>query len=133
MSILVNGKKVAGTGPAGLSPYQVAKAGGYAGTEQAFNAQLAGLDTIKPKAVAVTLPAASWDTAAKTQTVSVAGVLADETKQAITPTPTPASWEAAGLAGVRCSAQAVGKLTFVCSTVPTVDLTYHVLIQEVQG
>ena len=85
---------------------------------------------ILPKIRIVTLPAASWDATAKTQTVSVAGVLADETKQAITPTPAPASWEAAGLAGVRCSAQAAGKLTFACSTVPTVDLTYNVLIQE---
>ena len=31
MAITVNGKKVAGTGPAGLSPYQVAVAGGYTG------------------------------------------------------------------------------------------------------
>lgn len=37
MAITVNGKKVAGVGPAGLSPYQVAQAGGYTGTEQEFN------------------------------------------------------------------------------------------------
>ena len=43
MAITVNGKKVAGVGPAGLSPYQVAKAGGYAGTEQEFNAALANV------------------------------------------------------------------------------------------
>lgn len=41
MAITVNGKKVAGVGPAGLSPYQVAKAGGYTGTEQEFNEALA--------------------------------------------------------------------------------------------
>lgn len=29
MAITVNGKKVAGTGPAELSPYQIAVAGGY--------------------------------------------------------------------------------------------------------
>lgn len=46
MSVLVNGKKVAGTGPAGLSPYQVAVAGGYTGTEQEFNQQLAQLDQL---------------------------------------------------------------------------------------
>lgn len=46
MAITVNGKKVAGTGPAGLSPYQVAVAGGYTGTEQEFNQQLAQLDQL---------------------------------------------------------------------------------------
>lgn len=46
LSVLVNGKKVAGTGPAGLSPYQVAVAGGYTGTEQEFNQQLAQLDQL---------------------------------------------------------------------------------------
>lgn len=46
MSIIVNGKKVAGVGTAGLSPYQVAKAGGYTGTEQEFNQQLAAVGTI---------------------------------------------------------------------------------------
>lgn len=43
MAITVNGKKVAGVGPAGLSPYQVAKAGGYTGTEQEFNQALANM------------------------------------------------------------------------------------------
>ena len=46
MAITVNGKKVAGVGPAGLSPYQVAKAGGYAGTEADYNQQLVGLGDI---------------------------------------------------------------------------------------
>lgn len=32
--ITVNGKKVAGVGPAGLSPYQVAVAGGYKGVHE---------------------------------------------------------------------------------------------------
>ena len=41
--IKVNGKKVAGVGPPGLSPYQVAKAGGYTGTEAEFNATLANI------------------------------------------------------------------------------------------
>lgn len=31
MAIMVNGKKVAGVGPSGLSPYQVAVDGGYIG------------------------------------------------------------------------------------------------------
>lgn len=44
--IKVNGKKVAGVGPPGLSPYQVAKAGGYTGTEAEFNAALVNLGNI---------------------------------------------------------------------------------------
>ena len=101
-------------------------------TQQMQAANKGYVDGMRAKAITVTLPAASWDATAKTQTVSVAGVLANETKQAITPAPESVSWEAAGQAGVRCTAQAAGKLTFTCSTVPTVDLTYNVLIQEVQ-
>lgn len=51
MSIKINGKKVAGTGPAGLSPYQVAVAGGYSGTEAEFNAALAGIGNKVDKVV----------------------------------------------------------------------------------
>ena len=43
MSIKINGKTVAGMGIPGLSPYQVAKAGGYTGTEDDFNRALADL------------------------------------------------------------------------------------------
>lgn len=46
MAITVNGVKVAGAGPAGLSPYQVAVAGGYTGTEQEFNQSLAQLNQL---------------------------------------------------------------------------------------
>lgn len=91
------------------------------------------LSVILPKTLTITLPAASWDATAKTQTVTVTGVLAEETKQAITPAPAPASMAAAGEAGVYCSGQGADSLTFTCKTVPTADLTYHVLMQEVQG
>lgn len=47
MSVNVNGKKVAGVGIPGLSPYQVAKAGGYTGTEQEFNEALANVGNIR--------------------------------------------------------------------------------------
>lgn len=80
------------------------------------------------KTRSVTLPAAGWDAAAKTQTVTVSGV---SVGSAVTPSPAPESWEAAGAAGVRCTAQAANSLTFACTTVPTVDLSYNVLIQEV--
>ena len=50
MSIKVNGKIVAGRGPAGkdgMSPYQAAVSAGYTGTEAELNEALAGLpDTV---------------------------------------------------------------------------------------
>lgn len=83
----------------------------------------------KPKTLQISIPASGWDASAKTQTVTATGVTATN---AVTPSPAPASWEAAGTAGVRCTAQAADSLTFTCSEVPTADLTYNVLIQEVQ-
>ena len=83
----------------------------------------------KPKTLQISIPASGWDASAKTQTVTATGVTATN---AVTPSPAPASWEAAGTAGVRCTAQAADSLTFTCSEVPTADLTYNVLVQEVQ-
>ena len=49
------------------------------------------IDGATPKSVTVTLAAASWNSAAKTQTVTVTGVSATETDQIITPIPAMAS------------------------------------------
>lgn len=43
MAIYLNGIKVAGRGISGKSPYEIAKEGGYTGTESAFNAQLVAI------------------------------------------------------------------------------------------
>lgn len=43
MSIIVNGKRVAGLGIPGKSAYQAAVEGGYTGTESEFNQHLAGI------------------------------------------------------------------------------------------
>lgn len=43
MAIYVNGIKVAGRGISGKSPYQIAKDGGYTGTEAEFNDQLVAI------------------------------------------------------------------------------------------
>lgn len=83
----------------------------------------------KPKSVSVTLSASGWASNAKTVTVS--GVLADETKQLIQPMPAVASQSAYIEAGIICTAQAADQLTFTCSTVPTADLQVYVVIQEV--
>ena len=84
-----------------------------------------------PKSVSVTLAAASWDSTAKTQTVTVTGVSATETDQMITPVPAMASQSAYYDAGILCTGQAADSLTFTCKTVPTADLAVYVVIQEV--
>ena len=85
------------------------------------------VDALKPKPITITLPASGWSN--KQQTVTATGVTANN---AVTPSPAPESWEAAGAAGVRCTAQGADSLTFACSETPTKDLAYNVLIQEVQ-
>lgn len=87
----------------------------------------------KATSVAVTLTASGWDSSAKTQTVTVSGVLADETKQLITPSPALASQDAYYNAGIRCTNQAADSLTFTAKTIPTADLTVYVTIQEVKA
>lgn len=103
-------------------PYPVASVNGMTGNV-----------TIKPKCVTVTLSSSGWDSTAKTQTAAVSGVLADETKQLITPTPALASQTAYYDAGILCTGQAANSLTFTADTVPTADLTVYVTIQEVSA
>ena len=83
------------------------------------------IDGLKPKPVSVTLPASDWNANAKTQTVSVAGVTA--TANCII-TAAPDSYMAYAKAGVRCTAQGAGTLTFACETVPTENVAANVLI-----
>lgn len=84
-----------------------------------------------PVSTAVTLSASGWNSSAKTQTVTVSGVLADETKQLITPTPAASAQAAYYNAGIRCTNQAANSLTFTAKTIPAADLTVYVTIQEV--
>ena len=141
-------------GAAGKSAYASAKDGGYTGTEAQFNTDLAavggkqakitasgllkgdgaggvsaavkGTDYAGPSVgVTATLTAAGWDADAKTQTVSVSGVTA--TANCII-TAAPDSYMAYAEAGVRCTAQGAGTLTFACETVPTADVSANVLI-----
>lgn len=71
-----------------------------------------------PNMTVVTLSAAGWDASNKTQSATVNGILADETKQLIQCTPAGASMAAAAEAGVYCSAQRTNSLTFTCAEVP---------------
>ena len=141
-------------GADGKSAYASAQDGGYTETEAQFNTDLAavggkqakittsgilkgdgtggvsaavkGTDYAGPSVgVSVTLRASGWDADAKTQTVSIAGVTA--TANCII-TAAPDSYMAYAEAGVRCTAQGNGTLTFACETVPTADVAANVLI-----
>ena len=105
MALYINGIKVAGRGAPGQ------------------NVPL-------PKSIPISIPASGWSS--NTQTVTVSGVLSDETKQLIQPVPAIASQSAYYAAGILCTGQAENSLTFTCQTVPTEDLTVYVVIQEVQ-
>ena len=85
----------------------------------------------KPIYRTVTLPASGWSS--NTQTVTVQGVLADESAQLIQPMPAVASQDAYISAGIICSGQAANQLTFKCSTVPTDDISLYVVITEVRA
>lgn len=90
-------------------------------------ANKAYVDSKSPTSVTITLSASSWSS--NTQTVTVSGVSATETAQLITPTPAIASQSAYYEAGIMCTGQAANSLTFTCQTVPTSNLTVHVVIQ----
>lgn len=83
----------------------------------------------KPVSVTVTLASNAWSNNA--QTVTVTGVLADETKQLIQPVPASASSAEYESCGVKATAQAADSLTFSCDTTPTNNLTVYVVITEV--
>lgn len=84
-----------------------------------------------PKSHKVTLTVAGWNASAKTQKVTVSGVLADEDKQLIIPMPAMASQANYATAGIACTKQGANSLTFKCQTVPTADIIVYVAVQEV--
>ena len=70
----------------------------------------------------VTLTSSGWS--GNSQTVSVSGMAATLD---IVVSPAPASQEAWGKAGIYCSAQGAGTLTFTCKSAPTTSLTANIL------
>lgn len=84
-----------------------------------------------PKVTLVTLTASGWDSSAKTQTVTVSGIDADESKQWIMPTPAAGHKTAYDNAGIQCTAQAANAVTFTASTVPTADIKVWVKVETV--
>ena len=70
-----------------------------------------------------TLRTTGWSS--NSQTVSVSGVTANDI---IICAPATASEDAWVKAGVKCSAQAAGKLTFTCKSTPSASLTANIVI-----
>lgn len=84
------------------------------------------------KPIPVTLPASGWVN--NQQTVTVSGVLADETAQLIHPNPAAVSRDAYEAAAVRAISQAANSVTFDCqSPAPVADLTVYVVVTPLGG
>lgn len=96
-----------------------------------FAAVNAAIGNLTPSACKVTLSVSRWDSTAKTQTATVVGVLADESKQLIIPMPAGTSMSVYNEAGIRMAAQAANKVTFTADTVPKVDVEVWVVVQAV--
>lgn len=103
----------------------VALANGGTGATTAESAR-ANLGAVALTAVAVTLAADGW--ADNQQTVTVTGVTADEENCHVIPTPAPASRNAYAEAGICCSVQGDGTLTFTCESVPSEAITVNVAV-----
>lgn len=76
----------------------------------------------KLTAVTVTLTVVGW--VSNAQTVSASNVTADNI---IWVSPTAASFDAYGKAGIRATAQGDGTLTFTCTKIPTEEITVEVV------
>ena len=89
-------------------------------------------DTSKAvKACLVTLKVSSWDSGAKTQTVTVDGILADEATQRVLTLPAVASAAAYRDAGICMTARENGTVTFYATTVPSANLKVWVTWESV--
>lgn len=86
-------------------------------------------DKAPSKPTALTLKSSGWSSSAQTLTVN--GVVADETAQIVNVAPATANFKAYMDAGIYVSAVAAGRLTFTCATAPGADLTVYVSIQNV--
>lgn len=89
------------------------------------------VEASKPQAYNVTLQASGWDSSAKTQTVEVEGVVAEESSQMIIPMPSIAQQSVYNNAGIQMTNQGDGFVVFTAETVPTVDIQVWVVVQAV--
>ena len=79
----------------------------------------------KAKTLILSLTAAGWSAASKTQTRAATGVTASNV---VIVSPAPGSQDAYAAAGVQCTTQGASSLTFSCETVPTEALSVKVVI-----
>lgn len=79
----------------------------------------------------VTLASGSWGSSGTSQTVSVPGVIANETAQKITVAPAQSSRDTYQSCGVQCVQQNSGNLMFTADSKPSVNLTVYVTLEEV--
>lgn len=77
----------------------------------------------------VVLQADGWDENNE-QTVTIPGVLADESKQVILPTPASVNQDAFYAAGIRIISQSVDAVIFRCNSIPDEDLTVYVAVMK---
>lgn len=73
----------------------------------------------------INIPVATWDATNLNCTVTASGVTADN---AVVVTPDPASMDVYSAAGIVCTAQAAGTLTFTCKTVPTAAVAINIMV-----
>lgn len=93
---------------------------------------LSDLGISPPKLVSVLLPVRGWSTSGQ-QSVTVNGILADETKQLIQVTPTVSNQAAYYACGISCIGQAENKLTFSYKEKPTSNIYIFVVFQSVSN
>lgn len=77
----------------------------------------------------IIIPLSLWSN--NVQTVEVPGVHAEESEQLVLFVPKVSSQREYYDAGILCTVQAEGSLTFTCQTTPTIDLTVYVVFLEV--
>ena len=97
------------------------------GTDPVYNKDVTTkqyVDARVPTPYTRTLSASGWS-ASNTQTVNITGLTTSST---VIVSPDPTSMDDYVSAGVKCTAQAAGYLTFTCDTVPTANLTVNILV-----
>lgn len=86
-----------------------------------------------PVGRSVTLTADRWTGGGPyAQTAAAAGVRADESRQLVQVVPASASLEAWEAAGLKCTGQGAGTLTFSALEKPGTDISIFAILQEVR-
>lgn len=85
----------------------------------------AQIGAVSKKTAVRIISTTDWNIATNTATITVNGVTPDNT---VIVSPTPISAQRYAEAGVICSSQENNSLTFICTTIPDVDININVLI-----